>query len=55
MFASPSFHEEGVERIISHSNGLVRGHLAIGLDSMLKTVELPAAISNLATCLTNVD
>jgi len=55
VLASTSLREEGVEGIISISNGLVRGHLSIRLNSMLKAVELPASITNLGTSLTNVD
>jgi hypothetical protein len=36
MFASSGFSKEGVEGIIMTSNGLVRGHLAIRLDTMFK-------------------
>jgi hypothetical protein len=37
MLASPGFSKEGVEGVIVSSNGLVRGHLTIGLDTVLKT------------------
>ena len=55
VLAGTSLHEEGVEGVISTSEGLVRGHLAIRLDAMLKAVELPAAITNLASGLANVN
>ncbi len=55
MLSSSSLTEEGVEGIVSASNGLVRGHLTVWLDSMLQAVELPACIANLHTGLTNVD
>ena len=55
MFACPSLTEEGVEGVISTSNGLVTGHLAIRLDTMLQTVQLPAGIANLTTGLANMD
>ncbi len=55
MFASSSFTEEGVEGVISTSNGLVTGHLAIRLDSMLQTVQFPAGIANLDSGLANMD
>ena len=55
MLASTSFTEEGVEGIISASNCLVTGHLAIRLDTVLQTVEFPAGIANLDTSLANVD
>lgn len=37
--------EEGVEGIIATADGLVRGHLAIGLDAMLQAVEFPASVT----------
>ncbi len=55
MFASSSFTEEGVEGVISTSNGLVTGHLSIRLDSMLQTVQFPAGIANLDSGLANMD
>merc|ERR1712179_553120 len=42
VLASSGLTEEGVEGIITTSDGLVRGHLAIRLDSVLQTVQLPA-------------
>merc|ERR1711976_659472 len=47
MFASTSLTEEGVEGVITTSNGLVTGHLAIRLDTVLQAVQLPAGISHL--------
>ncbi len=55
MLSSTSFAEEGVEGIITTSNGFVRRHLAIWLDAMLQTVELPAGIADLHTSLSNVN
>ena len=55
MLAGTSLHEEGVERVVSTADGLVGGHLAVRLNAMLQTVELPATISDLGTSLTNVD
>lgn len=37
------------------SHRLVAGHLAIRLDAMLKTVELPAGVPHLDARLANVD
>ncbi len=54
MLSSSSFSKEGGEGVIT-AHQLVRGHVAIGLDSMLKAVELPAGIANLATGLANMD
>jgi len=55
MLAAASLCKEGVEGIISASQSLVRGHLAIRLDSMLKAVKFPASVTNLATGLANMD
>ena len=55
MLASSGLGEEGVEGVVSCTDSLVRGHLAIRLYSMLQTVELPARVTNLATSLANVD
>jgi hypothetical protein len=55
VFASTSFTEEGVERVITTTDGLIGGHLTIGLDSVFETVELPAGVTDLDTSLTNVD
>ena len=54
MFAGAGLAEEGVERVIATSDGLVAGHLAIGLDSMLEAVQLPACVTDLDTSLANV-
>lgn len=37
--------EESVESIVTATDGLVRGHLAIGLDPVLQAVELPARVT----------
>lgn len=55
MFAWTSFTEEGVEGVITDTNSLVRGHLTVRLDAMLKAVKLPAGIAHLDTSLTQVD
>jgi hypothetical protein len=55
VLASTSLGEEGVEGIVSVTNGLVGGHLSIGLNSVLKTVELPAGITHLGTSLSDMD
>ena len=52
VFASAGFAEEGVEGIVATSDGLVTWHLTIGLDSVLKAVQLPASVSDLNTGLT---
>jgi len=55
VLAGTSLAEECVERIITTSNGLVRGHLSIRLNAVLQTEKLPARISNLDTGLANVE
>ena len=55
VLSSASFREEGVESIITATDGFVRGHLTIRLDSVFKTEEFPAGITDLNTSLTNVN
>ena len=55
MLAGASLTEEGVEGIVTASDCLVAGHLAIRLDPVLKAVQLPAGVTNLDTSLTDVD
>ena len=55
VLSGTSLAEEGVERIITTTNGLVRRHLAIGLDTVLKTVQLPTGIAHLDTGLADMD
>ena len=55
VFSGSSFTEEGVEGVIAASDGLVRGHLTIRLDTMLETVEFPAGITDLTSGLSKVD
>jgi len=55
MFAGSGLGEEGVERVIATADGLVRGHLAVGLDAMFQAVELPASVASLDAGLTHVD
>jgi len=47
VFAGSSLGKEGCEGIVSE--GLVGGHVAVGLDAMLQAVELPAGVTDLAT------
>ena len=47
--------EERVERVVSSAEGSVRWHQSVRLDSVLETVQLPARVANLASCLSNVD
>ena len=55
VLASTGLREEGVESIITTSNGLVRWHLTVWLDTVLEAEKLPAGVTNLDTGLTNVD
>jgi len=55
VLASTSLREEGVESIISATDGLVRWHLTVWLDSVLKAEELPAGVTDLDTGLSDVD
>jgi len=55
VFSGSSFAEEGVEGVISTSDGLVTWHLTVRLDTMLKAVQLPAGVTDLDTGLSDVD
>ena len=55
VFASSSLAKEGVKRIISTADGLVRRHLPIWLNTVFKTVEFPAGISNLDSGLSGMN
>ena len=55
VLSGTSLGEEGVESIITTSDGLVRWHLSIRLDAVLQTVELPAGVPDLTAGLANVD
>ena len=54
VLARTSLREEGVQRIIATSDGLVQEHLSISLDTVLEAVPFPAGITDLDTSLTNV-
>merc|ERR1712086_98127 len=47
VLAGTSLGEEGVEGVIAATDGLVGGHLAVGLDAVLEAVEFPAGITSL--------
>ena len=55
VLAGTSLGEEGVESIVATTDGLVRGHLTVRLDSVLKAEELPAGVTDLDTGLSDVD
>ena len=54
VLSSASLAEEGVEGVVATSDGLVTGHLAIRLDSVLQAVQLPAGVSDLDSGLSDV-
>ena len=53
VLAGSRLREERLEGVVA--KGLVRGHVAVGLDAMLEAVELPAGVADLATGLADVD
>lgn len=55
VFASSSITEEGGERVIMATHWFVAGHLAIGLDTMFQTVQLPTGVAHLDASLANMD
>ena len=55
VLTSTSLGEEGVESVVTAANGLVGGHLTVGLDAVLEAEELPAGVTDLDTGLTDVD
>ena len=55
VLAGTGLGEEGVVGIILDTDGLVGGHGTIGLDTVLKAVQLPAGVTDLDTSLTDVD
>jgi len=55
VLASAGLAEEGVESIITASDGLIRGHLTVRLDTVLEAEQLPAGVSDLDSGLTDVD
>jgi hypothetical protein len=55
VLSSSSLREEGVESIISSTDGLIGGHLTVRLDTVLEAEELPAGVTNLDTGLSDMD
>jgi len=55
VLAGTSLREEGVEGVVSSTDGLVRRHLTVRLDSVLEAEQFPRGITDLATGLSNVD
>ena len=55
MLAGASLAEERIERIVATADTFVAGHLAVRLDPVLQTKQLPASITDLDTALANMD
>ena len=55
VLPSACLAEEGVESVISSTDGFIRGHLSIWLDAVLQAVQLPAGIAHLHPSLSNMD
>ena len=55
VLAGTSLGEEGVESIVATTDGLVGGHLSIGLNSVLEAEKFPTGVTNLDTGLSDVD
>jgi hypothetical protein len=55
VLSGTGFTEESIEGVITATDGLVGGHLSVGLDSVLKAEELPACVSDLDSSLSYVD
>jgi hypothetical protein len=55
VLASACLAEERAEGVVATTDGLVGGHLTIGLDAMFQAVQLPACIADLNSSLTYVD
>ena len=55
VFTSTSLGEEGVEGIITTTDGFIGWHLTIWLDTVLEAEKLPACVTDLDTGLTDVD
>jgi len=55
VLSRATFGEESVEGVVDASNGLVTGHHAIRLDTVLQAVQLPAGVTDLDTGLSDVN
>ena len=55
VLTGTSLGEEGVESVVTTSDGLIGRHLTVRLDSVLEAVELPAGVTDLDTGLSDVD
>jgi hypothetical protein len=55
VLTGTSLGEEGVESVITATDGLVGGHLTIRLDTVFQAKQLPAGVTDLDTGLTDVN
>jgi hypothetical protein len=55
VLTSTSLGEEGVESVITTTDGFVGWHLTVWLDTVLEAEELPAGVTDLDTSLSDVD
>ena len=55
VLASTSLGEEGVESVITTTDGLIGGHLTVRLNTVLEAEEFPTGVTDLNTGLTDVD
>ena len=55
VFTSTSLGEEGVEGIVTTTDGFIGWHLTVWLDSVLEAEKFPAGVTDLDTGLTDVD
>merc|ERR1719203_1460919 len=55
VFSRSSLGEKGIKRVIPASDGFVRRHLSIRLDSVFQAIEFPASIAHLATGLADMN
>jgi len=55
VLTSTSLGEEGVESVVTTTDGFIGWHLTVRLDSVLEAEKLPAGVTDLDTGLTDVD
>ena len=55
VLTGTSLGEEGVESVVTTTDGFIGWHLTVWLDTVLEAEELPAGVTDLDTGLTNVD
>jgi hypothetical protein len=55
MLACAGLRKECVEGVVATADGLIRWHLAIGLDAVLEAEQFPTRVADLHPSLTDVD